>query len=310
MNIKSICKQHRDNPKECIAQLRALNPTPSIVGQWAFYAASIGYHEVFRACANSVVHALQARRSEEHTPTGLLMNACVGGNPQIVECVARAHIKDIPYAHRMVEHCANSGKKDVLDVLLKLGGELNVYSWKSDKVIRECFKSHQNAIAAEYLNTYKDSLQSCNDLVIDCCIMGNTQGLVALYDFCKTHPHMKGLSNWNRAVEEACKNQRIEMLDFLLNDGLKLFAPECKPPRYFETIAVAAHWARGVSVSHPQKSEDMLHVLFKNVPFETWKHAVKQYSIDEMEQRYAQYMRTTLEENIDPTNTQSNRRKI
>lgn len=310
MNIKSVCKQHRHNPKECIAQLRELKPTPSIVGQWAFYAASIGYYEVFRACANSVGHALQARRSEEHTASGLLMNACVGGNPQIVECVARAYIKDIPYTYRMVEHCANSGKKDVLDVLLKLGEELGVYSWKSDRVIRDCFKSHQNAIAVEYLTTYKGKIQAVGNLVVDCCIMGNTEGLVALYDFCKTNPHVKWSPNWKGAVEEACKNQRIEMLDFLLNDGLKLFDQERNTPPFFETIAMAAYWARCVSTSHPQKSDDMFNTLFKNVPFETWRHAVKHYSMDEMEQRYAQYLRTTLEENIDTTNAQPNRRKI
>lgn len=309
MNIKSVCKQHRDNPKECIAQLRELKPTPSIVGQWAFYAASIGYYEVFRACANSVGQALQARRSEEYTASGLLMNACVGGHPQIVECVARAYIKDIPDTYKVVEHCANLGKKDILDVLLKLGEEFNVYSWKSDRVIRQCFKSHQNAIALEYLNTYKDHIQGVGSWVVDCCIMGNTEGLGVLHDFCKVHPHIKWSSNWKRAVEDACKNQRVEMLDFLLNDGLKLFAQD-RNTSFFEAIAIAAYWARCVSTSHPQKSQDMFNTLFKNVPFETWRHAVKNHSMDDMEQRYAQYLRTTLEENIDPTNAQPNRRKI
>lgn len=309
-NIKEICKKYRNDPKECINQLRALKPTPSIVGQWAFYAASIGYHEVFRACWKSVEHALNARRSTEHTQSGLLMNACVGGHPQIVECVARAYAQDINNAYEMVEHCAKTGKKDILDVLLTLGEELNVFAWKPTRIIKECFKSHQNTTASEYLNRYSDKISPGANFAQDCCTMGNIEGLVLLHDFCKNNPHVSWASTWRASIEEACKNQRVELVDFLLGEGVKLFTQPPNTETYFLGAANAAYWARNVSAYNQTKAEEMLKVVFKNVAFETWKDKVSASSLSWMEQRYTQYLRATIEENIDVSQNASNRRKI
>lgn len=310
-NIKVLCKQYRDNPKECLKQLKALNPTQSVVGQWAFYAALIGYHEVFRACWKSVDEALRVRRSDEHTKTGLMMNACVGGHPQIVECVARAYAKDINDAYKMVEHCVKSGKKEVLDVLLRVGEEVNVYGWNSAHAIQECFKTHQNTMAREYLNTYKNATTPPGSFANNCCIMGNIEGLVLLHDFCKANPEFEWKYTWRQAIEEASKNQRIQMMDFLLDEGLKLFTQEKNTETYFLGVANAAYWGRSFMSYANNKSEDMFEVVFKNAPFETWKHKVSGPSLDFMEQRYATYLRNKIQSNIDaPDTTASNRRKI
>lgn len=311
-NIKTLCKQHRNDPKECLTQLRALEPTRTIAGQWAFYAASIGYYEVFRACWSSVESTLQSH-DEEYNKSGLLMNACVGGDPHIVECVARAYAKEIPNAYKMVEHCAKSGKKDVLDVLLKVGSEVGVYSWSFDRIIKECFKAHQNTIAMAYLTIYKDDIQSCSDWAKKCCIMGNTEGLILLDKFCKANPSIKFSYTWKSAMEEASKNQRIEMLKFLLKDGATVFNEKTHTETYFDGVLTAAHWARNVSFSNPQTSEEMLHMIFKMVPFEMWKHKVGRPLLEGMEQRYAQYLRDTIQTNIDDldrTHEQISRRKI
>ena len=307
-SIKSVCKQYRTDPKECLNQLKSLKPTPSVVGQWAFYAASIGYHEVFRACWKSVEHAFNARRSAEHTKSGLLMNACVGGHPQIVDCVARAYAKDVNDAYKMVEHCAKSGKQDVLDVLLTVGEDLNIYAWKPARVIKECFKAHQNTMAMEYVNRFKDTVDP--HFANDCCMMGNIEGLVVLHDFCKSQPDAKWVYTWRKGLEEACKNQRIEMMDFLLNDGLELFTQQPATETYFLGVSNAATWARNFLISNRSKAEEMFDIIFKSAPFEMWRHKVPEYSIGEMEQRYANYLRTAIQSNIDLVDTTSTRRKI
>lgn len=313
-NIKAICKKYRNDPKECLNELRALKPTPSIVGQWAFYAASIGYHEVFRACWKSVEHAISARRSTEHTKSGLLMNACVGGNLQIVECVGRAYAKDIGDSYKMVEHCAKAGKKDVLDVLLKLGEELNIFVWKPNRVIEECFKAHQNTIALDYLNCYAnkvgEEIESGARFAKDCCIMGNMEGLILLHDFCKNHSSVAWAYTWRGALEEACKNQRVELVDFLLGDGVKLFTQPPNTETYFLGVANAAYWAKDMFVYNQKKGEEILHIVFKNVSFETWKDKVNASSFSWMEQRYAQYLHNTIQDNINTSENASTRRKI
>lgn len=307
-SIKRVCKQYRTDPKECLNQLKSLNPTPSTVGQWAFYAASIGYHEVFRACWKSVEHTLKSPRSAEHTKSGLLMNACVGGNPQIVECVARAYAKDVNDAYKMVEHCAKSGKQDILDVLLNVGDDLDIYAWKPTRVIKECFKAHQNTIAMGYVNRFKDTVDP--HFAHDCCIMGNIDGLVLLHDFCKSNPNIKWAYTWRQGLEEACKNQRIDMIGFLLNDGLKLFTQPPNTETYFLGVYKASSWARNFLISNRSKAEEMFEIIFKSAPFEMWRHKVPEYSIEEMEQRYANYLRNTIQSNIDTVDTASARRKI
>lgn len=308
-NIKEICKKHRTDPKECIKELRTLKPTPSIVGQWAFYAASIGYHEVFQACWKSVEHAFNARRSTEHTKSGLLMNACVGGDLKIIECVGRAYAKDINHTYKMVEHCAKAGKKNVLDVFLKLAEEIDVWGWSPNRVIQECFKAQQNIIALDYLNCYKEDITSVAGFAKDCCIMGNIEGLILLHDFCKTHSHIGWSYTWKGALEEACKNQRIQLLDFLLSDGAELFT-QPKTEAYFLGVANAGYWAKNISSFNQKKSEEILNVIFKNVSFETWKDKVNSSSFGWMEQRYTQYLRTKIEDNIEVLENVSNRRKI
>lgn len=313
-NVKEICKKYRTDPQECLNQLRSLKPNKCTVGQWAFYAASIGYYEVFRACVNQVDEAIRVKHSPIYTTQSLLMNACVGGNPKIVDAVARQHNSNSYSVSEVLKHCAKAGKKDLLDVLLNVGTELNVSGWSMNNVIEKCLKFHQNTIAAEYLKSVKENHTQYvlkNSFANNCCIMGNTDGLIMLNNFCKEHG-VELKYTWKWALEESCKHLRVQTMDFLLSDkGVEMFGQTKGSDDYCSGVATAAFWARGFIASDLKKSEQMFDAIFGNVPFEVWKHKVDKFSFEKMENRYALYLNTKIHANINTSvDTPNSRRKI
>jgi len=320
-NIKTICKTHRNDPKTCAAELRDLRPTQSQVAHWSLYCASIGYKEIFEMCVKHIDAA-----SPPIDPNQLLLEACVGGNTDILLMVLekyrdRIFTQDYPQRLRLdkpLEHLCTTQQQPMLDTLLQWAGEEGKKVGVTPfAVVKNLLRAKGSPLIKIYVTQFLPQLAlrapghpqiELVAIAIRCCEIDNHVDFPWIVSHLPAEACTDGL--YHTLMKEATERRSLEILRYLSDPSvLEKFSLEAYGSAHISSLHGAAILALYQATS--QKNLEVLHTLFDLHPYEKWGPGwnTPRYQ-EKMTQFYADYLKARLEKEVESTSFAPKNRKM
>lgn len=315
-NIKTICKKHRNDPKTCAAELRELRPTQSQVAHWSLYCASIGYKEIFQMCVKHIDAA-----SPPIDPNELLLEACVGGNTDILLTVLekyRDRIITHDYKHRLrldkpLEHLCTTQQQPMLDTLLqwagKEGGKVGVTPFA---VVKNLLRAKGSPLIKMYMTQFLPQLTTpshqLTEIAVRCCKIDNHVDFPWIVSHLPAEVCSEGL--YHTMLKEAAERRSLEIIRYLSSPtALNLFSLEMYGTSHSKCLSAVAQVA--LYQARTQKDLGVLHTLFEAHPYEKWGSGWMIPVLQEkLDQFYADYLKARLEKELNTPDAVNKSRKM